>query len=166
VCVSAHTAFTSTFVYSSYLTQGKISCDPARTFPEPVPQQAWSAQRISSTCTGSGRLRLSVRHGRAEAVSPDDCLIAEREQAFDYSQADQPLELPPLDAWSAQDPDCASAYEQDGGYLEFRIESGTLGCGEADAKVTYVNICPLRCDGHPEAPGCEVCGGPSVANRL
>lgn len=166
VCVSAHTAFTSTLVYSSYLTDEKITCDSAKSFPQPAPVRAWSEQRIASPCTGSGTLRLRVRQGRSESASENDCMLAEQVVDFDYPTANEHLELGALSSWSAQDQECARAYEQQGGYLEFVIESDQLGCGATGAKVKYVDICPLRCDTDPSGPGCDECGNGSLVNQL
>jgi hypothetical protein len=166
VCVSPHTSFTSTLVYSSHLTDGKITCDTAKGFPQPLPAHAWSAQRIASPCTGSGTLRLRVRQGRSESASEDDCVLGEQAVDFDYGTVDEALELGSLSSWSAQDQECARAYEEEGGYLEFVIESEQLGCGALGAKVSYVDVCPLRCDADPTGAGCDACGDGSLVNRL
>lgn len=167
VCVSGHTAFTSTLVYSSYLNEyGDVTCDAARPFPQPLPKNAWSAHRIASACAGSGKLTLRVRPGRAETASADDCVLGEVSVDFDYVVPDAPLDLPVLTSWSAQDQPCARAYEDQGGYLEFVVESEQLGCGETGTSVQRVDICPVRCDGHPNDPGCDVCGGPQLATRF
>jgi hypothetical protein len=166
-CVSPHTAFTSTLVYSSYLTDGTIKCDTAKgDFPQPPSTRTWSTQRISSPCTGSGTLRLRVRQGNSDSASESDCVLGEYSVDFDYGTADEPLELAALPSWSVQDQECARAYEEEGGYLEFVIESDALGCGAGDAHVSYVNICPLRCDTDPDGPDCDACGNGSLVNRL
>jgi hypothetical protein len=166
VCVSAHTAFTSTLVYSSYLTDEKITCDTAKGFPQPAPARTWSGQRISSPCIGGGTLRLRVRQGHSESASENDCVLAEQAIDFDYPVAEATLELAALSGWSVQDQDCARAYEEQGGYLEFIIESEQLGCGSEEAKVRYVDICPLRCDTDPNGSDCDKCGSGSLVNQL
>jgi hypothetical protein len=160
VCVSPHTAFTETLLFSSSLGEGDaLQCDAARSFPQPVPSQAWSAQRISSPCTGSGKLVLRVRQGQAESAGADDCVLAQQEFDFDYATAKAPLALAPVAAWSAKDAACARAYEDEGGYLEFRVESEKLGCGEGGTSVKYVNQCPVGCDlaDNRALPKCKAC---------
>src|SRR5689334_1679149 len=78
VCVAKHTAFTPTIVYSSYLSDGEITCDTAKRFPQPLPEHAWSEQHITSPCTGSGKLWVRARQGDAKAPSVDDCVLAEQ----------------------------------------------------------------------------------------
>lgn len=166
VCVSPHTMFTDTLLFSSSFADGAPVCDAARSFPQPVPKMPWSTQRISSMCTGSGTLVLRVRQGKAEEAKSSDCIIAEQSVSFDYSEADQPLKLPDTNAWSAQDQACARAYEEAGGYLEFRVESQQLGCGKNGVSVKYVNQCPVGCDLDPDQPKCEPCGKESLTNSF
>jgi hypothetical protein len=147
VCVAQHTAFTETLLFSSSEGEGgALHCDAARSFPQPVPSQPWSTQRISSPCTGAGTLTLRVRQGKAERAQTSDCVVAEQKFDFDYTSAKTPLALPSVDAWSAQDAACARAYEEEGGYLEFRVESSQLGCGDDGTSLKFVNQCPVGCD--------------------
>lgn len=167
VCVSPHTAFTQTLLFSSHVdSAGEIACDSARPFPQPVPEEAWSSQRIASPCAGHGTLSIKVRQGDAKEPSDDDCVIAEHTLDFDYAKAGAPQELAPVGAWSAQDQTCARAYEEEGGYLEFRIESEQIGCDRSGSTVKYVAICPVGCDITPDQPKCKVCGGQQLSNRL
>jgi hypothetical protein len=166
VCVGQHTAFTDTLLYSSSPGGDKPQCDAGRRFPQPVPARDWSDQRLSSPCTGAGTLVLRVRQGDAADPSADDCIIAEQQLEFDYTTADQPLTLPALAPWSAQDQACARAYEEQGGYLEFRVESAEVGCGKDGSTVKYVNQCPVTCDLDPSGPECEDCGQPTLTNSF
>ncbi|HEX6243436.1 MAG TPA: hypothetical protein VFZ61_21130, partial [Polyangiales bacterium] len=164
--VGQHTAFTDTLLYSSALEDGEPVCDVGRSFPQPVPRDAWSAQRISSPCAGQGTLVLRVRQGEADEPQSDDCIIAEQRLEFDYAEKGETLTLPSLAAWSAQDQACARAYEEQGGYLEFRVESDEVGCGKDGVSARYVNQCPVKCDTDPDAPGCEDCGQPTITNSF
>ena len=168
VCVGGHTSFTDTLLFSSSLEDGKIHCDVARPFPQPVPSRAWSEQRISSPCTGAGKLVLRVRQGNTATASESDCVVNEQSFDFDYTAVDAPLALPSVAAWSAQDQTCARAYEESGGYLEFVVQSETLGCGDDGESVKRVNQCPVICDepGHDKDPVCENCGGTTLSNAF
>lgn len=167
LCVSPPTSYSPPVIFASYLSdQGEVACEPTQRFPQPLSSQPWSAQRISSRCAGSGTLTLRVRQGQAKSARADDCVLTEQTFDFDYSQANKALSLPPLAAWSAQDEACSRAFEAEGGYLEFRVESERLGCGEADSKVNYVDICSARCQGDPGRAGCEACSDRPERNRL
>jgi hypothetical protein len=167
-CIRQHTAFTDTLIYSSSPDEGggQPHCDVGRSFPQPVPSREWSGQRISSSCTGSGTLVLRVRQGDGSDPSPDDCIIAEQQVEFDYTTADQPLSLPALKPWSAQDQACARAYEEQGGYFEFRVESSEVGCGEDGHTVKYAKQCPVTCTLDASGPECEDCGAPTLTNSF
>ncbi len=162
LCVSPTTSFAPTHVYSTFWNDvgGKAECEPWRS-PQPVPAMPWSKVQISSRCQGSGQVCVTVKAGMASSRSAEDCVLTTRCSAFDYTTPDQPLELAPLGAWVAESSECASRYEQLGGYFELTAPSQQLGCGNPD-EITYVPICPTFCNTDPNAAGCEVCGGPGI----
>jgi hypothetical protein len=167
LCVAPHTSYSPPVIFSSYLDEaGTLVCDKTLRFPQPVPSAAWSAQTISSRCAGKGTLTLRIRPGKAKDASAADCILTEQSVAFDYSQANKQLALPDVAGWSAKDEACSRAFEQEGGYFEFRVESDQLGCGEADEKVNYVDICLATCQEDPTRAGCEACADRPDRNRL
>jgi hypothetical protein len=167
LCVAPHTTYSPPVIFSSHLDQDdNVACDPTLRFPQPVSSEPWSTQSITSRCTGQGTLTLRVRQGKAKDASVDDCILAEQTLDFDYTQANKPLALPPVAAWSADDAACSRAFEEQGGYFEFRVQSEMLGCGAADEKVHYVDICLASCRDDPTRAGCEACSDRPDQNRL
>lgn len=167
VCVAPHTNYSPPVIFSSYLdAEGSVACDATVRFPQPVSSQPWSVQRISSRCTGSGTLTLRVRQGKARDASADDCVLNEQTFEFDYAQPNRSIALAEVAAWSAQSESCSRAFEDTGGYFEFRVESETLGCGAPGEKVNYVDICLAGCRDDPTREGCEACADTPEQNRL
>lgn len=167
LCVAPHTSYSPPVIFSSHLDDAKhVQCDKTLRFPQPVSSEAWSTQHISSRCAGKGTLTLRIRQGRAKSASSADCVLAEQTLDFDYTRANNALSLPSLAAWSATDEACSRAFETSGGYFEFRLESEKLGCGAADEKVNYVDICLASCMDDPTRAGCEACDDEPNQNRL
>jgi hypothetical protein len=159
VCVSPTTAFAPSHVFSSFLPDGATApaCDAWRD-PQPLPSLAWSKVRVSAPCTGSGQLCITVRGGDSRTPLETDCTLATRCTNIDYAAAGAVLEQPALASWVAESSACAARYEQLGGYLEFRLTSDTLGCGDQTADVRRLPLCPARCQAEPSGDGCDVCG--------
>jgi hypothetical protein len=167
LCVSPRTSYSPPLIFSSHLDEaGKVVCDPGLRFPQPLSKLPWSAQEMSSRCVGKGTLTLRVRTGKAKSASADDCVLVERAFDFEYTEANRTMTLADIDAWSAQDEACSRAFENEGGYFEFRVDSDTLGCGMPGEKVNYVDICLATCEGDPSRPGCEACGDTPERNRI
>jgi hypothetical protein len=166
LCVSPSTAFAPAHVFSSHRTDGgAVACEPWRA-PQPLPAQPWSSARISSPCAGAGMLCVRVRSGDVRAAQPSDCTLTERCVSFDYPVPNLIREVAPVGAWVAESDACAQRYEQQGGYIEFRVDSAQLGCGEGAERITRVAVCPTRCQADARMPGCEACGGPEVTTRF
>lgn len=167
LCVAPHTSYSPPVIFSSHMDEaGKVACDPTLRFPQPVSSEPWSTQSITSRCAGQGTLTLRIRQGSVKHASADDCVLSEQTFDFDYAQANKTLELAPIDAWSAQDEACSRAFEAEGGYFEFRVQSEKLGCGAADDKANYVDICLAACGDDPTRAGCEACADTPEPNRL
>jgi hypothetical protein len=167
LCVAPHTSYSPPVIFSSYLDDGgNVTCPATQRFPQPVSREPWSPQHISSRCTGKGTLTLRVRAGTAKDARADDCILAEQTSEFDYTQRNRTLELPPVPAWSARDEACSRAFEDSGGYVEFRMLSDKLGCGAEDEKVNYIDICLAACQDDPMRAGCEACSDTPDQNRL
>lgn len=165
ICASPATAFAPAHVFSSHRVDGGVSmCEPWRD-PQPVPSRPWSAVRISAPCAGDGRLCVTLRAGRAESPTSDDCTLTERCVSFEYTDAGVVADLSPLGAWAAQTGACTQRYDQEGGYLEFRSDSAELGCGTSTS-MRRVAVCPARCQDAPTGQGCDVCGGPAIMTRF
>lgn len=163
LCVSPTTAFAPTHVYSTSWdsTTNTPSCEPWRD-PQPAPTAPWSKVKVSSKCTGTGQLCVTVRAGSSKSVSTEDCTLATRCSAIAYPTPDQILELAPLAGWSAESSACALRHEQLGAYLEVSVNSEQLGCGQGVERTTRIAVCPARCQEDPLGPGCDVCGEGSV----
>ena len=167
LCVAPHTNYSPPVIFSSHLdADGNVACDATQRFPQPVSKDAWSVQNISSRCSGKGTLTLRVRQGKARAASADDCVLNEQTFEFDYAQANRTLALGEVAAWSAESEACSRAFEDTGGYFEFRVESETLGCGAQGQKVNYVDICLASCRDDASREGCEACADTPERNRL
>ncbi len=132
-------------------------CNAAVDFPQPVPSEPWSRQRITSACTGDVRLCVSLKHGDAENPTDSDCEIME--YCFDaaYESAGKTLELPDLPGWSATDADCSNKFFEKG-YVEFRGD-GELGCNNVP-RINRVQICPAKCatEAEKDSKECKKCG--------
>ncbi|MFT3927892.1 MAG: hypothetical protein QM778_35520 [Myxococcales bacterium] len=162
VCVVRQTGFTQASVYSSHLdTNGIQHCDPARTAPQPVPADAWSANRVKSACAGTGTLCIALKQGMMDADGgvSSSCTLLEHCSEIDYTTPNEPLELPPLAAWSVADANCANSYDQGAGFYEFNLTSDAFSCGAKNP--TLINrrpACPPGCDLEPAGtPRCAVC---------
>lgn len=167
LCVAPHTSYSPPVIFSSYLDdKNQVTCPATRSFPQPVSSEPWSTQHISSRCSGTGTLTLRIRVGAAKDASDDDCILGEQSFDFEYGQANRPLQLPDLAAFSARDEDCSRAFEERGGYFELRVVSDKLGCGAAEEKVNYVDICLAACRDDPTRAGCEACNDKPDQNRL
>jgi hypothetical protein len=153
VCGVESTAARPPLVYSTVMGSSGPSCgtEPSA-FPAPLPKQAWSKQRIRSTCAGSGQLCFRLRQGDAEHPTNDDCVLAEHCTDFTYKGDNKYLELPPIDAWTVSDTACAYKFEAEDGYLEFANDSD-LGC----EPVVQRRLCPLSCAKHSSTPECQAC---------
>jgi hypothetical protein len=137
-------------------------CDPYVGFPQPVPEQAWSAQRLRSTCGGSARLCVALKHGSSDAPTDDDCVVTEHCFDVDYQTPGEIMELEPLPGWSADDAECSNAYYNDGGYVEFRA-AGEIGC-DGRPQVRRVQMCPNYCQPDSEQPECQQCATSRLAS--
>jgi hypothetical protein len=167
LCVAPHTSYSPPLIFSSHLgDEGAPVCAETQRFPQPVAEETWSTHQISSRCAGKGSLTLRMRQGKAERASADDCVLSEQTIDFDYAQPNKALKLAALDAWSAQSEACSRAFEAEGGYFEFRVQSEMLGCGASDDKVNYVDICLAACQDDPERAGCEACADQPERNWL
>ncbi len=167
LCVAPHTNYSPPVIFSSHLdVDGNVACDTTQRFPQPVSSEPWSVQRINSRCSGQGTLTLRVRQGKAREARADDCVLNEQTFEFDYAQPNRSLALAEVAAWSAQSEACSRAFEDTGGYFEFRVESETLGCGASGEKVNYVDICLASCGDDPSREGCEACADTPERNRL
>lgn len=167
LCVAPHTNYSPPVIFSSHLdADGNVACDTTQRFPQPVSGEPWSVQSISSRCSGQGRLTLRVRQGKAREARADDCVLNEQTFEFDYAQPNRSLALAEVAAWSATSEACSRAFEETGGYFEFRVESETLGCGASGEKVNYVDICLASCRDDPSREGCEACADTPERNRL
>lgn len=165
VCIAPSSAFGPAHVYSTSLRESdrRPVCEPFAS-PQPVPAAAWSKLRVSAPCVGEGQLCVTVRAGRLDATSADDCVLAQRCSSVAYASPNQVAEVAPLAGWLAESSACAVRYEQLGGYIELTLDSQSLGCGMGSGtqRVTRVAVCPPRCEREPQAAGCEVCGGPQA----
>lgn len=167
LCVAPHTSYSPPVIFSSHLDDGgEVACDPTVRFPQPVSQLRWSTQEITSRCAGKGTLTFRIRSGKAKSASDDDCILTEQSFDFDYKQANRALALDDVGAWSAQSEACSRAFESEGGYFEFRVESEALGCGAVGEKVNYIDICLATCEGDASRPGCEACADTPERNRI
>jgi hypothetical protein len=167
LCVAPPTNYSPPVIFSSHLDgDGNVACDTTQRFPQPVSREPWSAQRITSRCRGKGTLTLRVRQGKAREASDEDCMLNEQTFDFDYAQPNRSLALAEMAAWSAQVETCARAFEDAGGYFEFRVDSETLGCGAPGEKVNYIDICLASCHDDPTRAGCEACDDRPERNRL
>ncbi len=162
LCASPTTAFAATHVYSTFWNsvEQKPDCEPWRD-PQPVPAMPWSNVSISSRCQGSGQICITMKAGNVKSPSADDCVLTSRCTSFDYTTPGQSMDVAPLGAWVAESSECASRYEQVGGYLELTAPSDTLGCGDPN-EVTRQAICPVSCSSDPTADSCSICGGPTL----
>jgi hypothetical protein len=160
LCVLPTTAFGPTRVYSSSwdATSNKPICEPATVGPQPTPTAPWTAVKVSSACQGTAELCVSVRAGDVKSLSAEDCTLATRCTSIDYSTPNQIVDVLPLAGWMAESSGCALRHEQLGAYLEFTVQSETLGCGMGVESTTRVAVCPSRCQANPTAAGCETCG--------
>jgi len=163
LCVSPSTAFAPSHVYSSsWDATAKVpACEPWRD-PQPVPVAAWTGVKVSSACQGSAELCVSIRAGNAKQLSADDCTLATRCSSIAYTTPNQIVDVAPLTGWTAESSGCALRHEQVGAYLEFTVQSETLGCGMGAAQTTRVSVCPARCQANPAGSGCDVCGNGAI----
>jgi hypothetical protein len=159
LCVSPSTAFAPSHVYSSSwdATTQAPGCEPWRN-PQPAPTAAWTGLKVSSACQGTAQVCVSIRAGDVKNLSADDCTLATRCSSITYTTPNQIVESLPLAGWTAESSGCAQRHEQTGAYLEFTVQSDTLGCGMGVDQTIRVGVCPARCQTDPKGAGCEVCG--------
>lgn len=157
LCMSPTTAFGPAHVYSSHLdpASGAPVCEPARN-PQPQPAMPWSALRASSQCAGTGQFCVTVWAG--EVGGADDCELTRVCSAVAAPGGQQVVDLAALPSWTAASSACAQRYEQEGGYLEFSVDSEQLGCEREDGSKRVVPLCPSRCQTDPSGPNCDSCG--------
>ena len=160
LCISPTTAFGPAHVYSSHwdAAASAPACEPARA-PQPTPALPWSSLKVSSQCAGTGQFCVAVRAGEPGS---EDCQLARVCSAVDYLGGQQIVDLAALPSWVAESSACAQRYENEGGYLEFEIESAQLGCDRGDGSKKVVPLCPVRCQTDPSGANCETCGNGPV----
>ncbi|MEY4514351.1 MAG: hypothetical protein RLZZ450_6473 [Pseudomonadota bacterium] len=163
LCVSPSTAFAPSHVFSSSwdTTTKTFSCEPWRD-PQPAPAAPWTSVKVSSACQGTAEVCVSIRAGDVKALSSADCTLATRCSSVAYTTQNQVLDVLPLAGWTAESSACAVRHEQLGAYMEFTVQSTTLGCGMGTDTTTRVGVCPARCQTNPMGAGCEVCGKGAV----
>jgi hypothetical protein len=171
-CIAPKSISFPSIIFSSHADEGKPSngsgdedtvpdCNAAVSFPQPVPPEPWSKQRIQAQCAGSANLCVSLKSGKAKEASDADCSIMEHCFDADYDVAGKVVELDELPGWAATDAACSNAFSESGGYVEFRVE-GDLGC-EDRPRVRRVQICPTKCGADPEHSDCKNCGNAQLS---
>jgi hypothetical protein len=167
VCVSATGAFGPAQVYSSYVRPGASGpeCGVRQQTPT-APILPWTSLTVRSACTGTGQFCVTIRGGDYNNPSVADCTLATRCSSIAYGTPNIDAQLEPLASWVAESNDCATRYEQMGGYLEFVVESDQLGCNMGEAQQKRVPLCPVRCRDNPMGEGCDVCGAPQVSTTF
>jgi hypothetical protein len=155
-------------VYSSMDAAGKATCeDDDAKFPHPVPSAAWTTLRISSPCSGKGKVCFSLRHGDAKAPKESDCVLAHECVDFDYEASDGGShELSAMPGWTVTDGNCALLYEAEGGYIEFHPEDAEVGCADGLNGSLRTQTCPVHCGKHPSGPGCDKCSDEPVSDSI
>lgn len=157
-CIAAPTLSEPPLIYSSHVNaEGLPSCDPYVGFPQPVPEDAWSSQRLIAETAGTAELCISIKQGKADAPTASDCALFTHCEQVSYPEAGTSLDLPDLPGWSAQDEACARAYYDNGGYVELKVTSSELGCGEGGEQVSRVQMCPNDCKKGDTRDKCDPC---------
>lgn len=157
-CVAKPTLTEPPLIYSSHLdAAGNPACDPYIGFPQPVPDEPWSEQSVIAEVTGDARLCISMKQGKADAPTDDDCTLFEHCADVVYETEGVRQALPPIPAWAASDEACSRSYYAEGGYIELRASSSALGCAEGGDQIKRIQMCPLDCESGDTRDKCETC---------
>lgn len=129
----------------------------------PMPETAWSDNRLTVDCAGQFNLCFTLKGGRVDDPQDSDCVLAELCVDVWYPEPNQALELPELPAWNSEDSACGQRFVEVGGYAEMSVQGVSVDCeevgdGNGGRRVFHRNgYCPLECKDNPDAPGCESC---------
>ena len=155
-----------TWAVSTFIGEGGMSGCPADPMgPPPVfePGSDWSTSRITVDCAGRFELCYTLKSGDSENPKPSDCVLTRQCVETWYETPGQPQELPPLAAWTSDDPACAEAFQVIGGYGEMTVEGLSAECDAVDDGAgnelvfNRVPYCPASCSMMPDLPECQNC---------
>lgn len=157
----------ATYAVSTYLDgAGKSHC-PANIAqnPPPAPQPGtnWSTNRLTVDCTGQFKLCYAIKAGDMSKPAASDCVVAETCTDAWYAKENTLQTLPPLPAWTSNQPACAAKFAASGGYGEMTVVGLSSECEAVDDAgkprvFNRVQYCPLACTQNPSLAGCQNCG--------